>query len=187
VFNPYQRCRDTLARDFTQAGHFSTSSLIFLWIGSIMKKFALIALLATSSVAFAGGGHGHGHGGSTGPVIDGPSLQVAVFNKSSVSNTASGSQADAKQNISSNSGNVKVEAAQIQLTTTDKSAVTNKASGGDSYAKQNLSSNDGSVKIDAASIQVTSAKNSHIANLASGYKTSAVQNIASNNGCDKCQ
>ena len=163
-----------------QYGFFSNFTLI----GIIMKKLAILTLLAASGAVFASGGHSSGS--SSGPVINADSLQVAMIKNSAVKNTASGSESDAKQNISSNAGKVRVDDEQEQITVIKNSSVTNEAKGSKSFAGQNLSSNVGDVRINDDSTQVTYVKNSLVANLAKGYKSKAVQNIASNNGCDTC-
>ena len=150
-----------------------------------MKQLVLVSLLALSGAAFATAGPDV----SAHIEIDGTSVQNATFtNGSSVKNKATGFNAKATQNISSNSGNVDVHTGgkSTQTTTLNHSSVKNQANGVNSYAVQNLSSNMGDVDIKGISTQTTSVKNSMVSNY-SAANTKAVQNIASNNGCSTCK
>jgi hypothetical protein len=150
----------------------------------IMKKLAFIAFAALATTAFAGP-----PGPLNGPqiVINGSSVQGVAMIFSSLRNQSTGSNSDAHQNVSSNSGNVTVNGNSTQLTAGIWSDVSNRSTGSHSYASQNLSSNVGKVDINGSSTQVTAMLGSYVANLASGNHATAVQNIASNNGCTSCQ
>lgn len=156
-----------------------------------MKKLAILAsaILATSAFA-TGGGSGGGSSCSECPeiVIDGNSFQAVAATSSLFMNAASGDNAYAHQNVSSNSGNVTVEngANSVQLTAARGSVVANLALGEDAYASQNVSSNIGNVTIDGNSWQITALNRSGVVNVAT-EGTKAVQNIASNNGCSACK
>lgn len=155
-----------------------------------MKKvIAVVSLSLLAATAFAGD---KGHGGkdddkgSTGPAIylDGKTVQVTSLSWSAVSNKAE-SGGDARQNLSSNTGNVNVDAALTQVTAGKLAYISNKAdSGGD--ARQNLASNVGKVDIAKQLTQVVALKGSAVMNRASSG-SSAVQNISTNNGCQTCQ
>ncbi|MDH1700676.1 hypothetical protein [Comamonas terrigena] len=155
-----------------------------------MKKvIAVVSLSLLAASAFAGKpGHpgGHDDDKDTGPAIylDGKTVQVTSLSWSAVSNKAQ-SGGDARQNISSNTGNVNVGAPLTQLTFGTLSYIGNKAeSGGD--ARQNLATNVGKVDIAKQLTQVVALKGSAVMNHASSG-SSAVQNISTNNGCQTCQ
>lgn len=162
-----------------------------------MKKLAIIALAALTSFAYADNrDRGDRHNDEsevtscdTCPaiVIDGKSTQAVAATSSFFLNLADGQNAYARQNVSSNSGNVTIKsgARSTQLTATKGSAVANLALGTDAYASQNVSSNVGNVTIKGWSTQITALKHSAVLNVSTG-KNRAVQNLASNNGCDKC-
>ena len=158
-----------------------------------MKKLAILAsaILATSAFAQSserGGGSGSSCSECPEIVIDGTSFQAVAATSSLFMNAASGDNAYAHQNVSSNSGNVTVEngANSVQLTAARGSVVANLALGEDAYASQNISSNIGNVTIDGNSWQITALNRSGVVNVA-GEKTKAVQNLASNNGCSACK
>ncbi|MCB4364381.1 hypothetical protein KIH07_11590 [Hydrogenophaga taeniospiralis] len=143
-----------------------------------MKKLAIIAFAAIASTsAFA----------DPEIVIDGTSVQAVAATSTIFYNSASGEDAYAQQNVSSNSGNVTVTGAgtSYQLTAASGSFVANYAAGEDAYASQNVSSNIGDVTIAGYSLQMTALQNSGVYNIA-GEDTQAVQNLASNNGCVAC-
>jgi hypothetical protein len=162
-----------------------------------MKKLAIFAFAAFSSLAFAGGGN-HGGGGNdeetttceSCPAIDisGNSLQAVAATSSVFLNAATGKDSYAQQNVSSNSGNVTVKggSTSIQLTSAKGSVVANLAMGEDAYASQNVSSNIGNVVISGNSLQMTALRGSGVINVAA-ENTRAIQNVASNNGCSTCQ
>jgi len=157
---------------------------------TMKKVIAVVSLSLLAASAFAGkpGGHpgGHDDGKDTGPAIylDGKTVQVTSLSWSAVSNKAS-SGGDARQNISSNTGNVNVGAALTQMTFGKLAYIGNKAeSGGD--ARQNLATNVGKVDIAKQLTQVVALKGSAVMNHASSG-SSAVQNISTNNGCQTCQ
>ena len=150
-----------------------------------MKQLVLVSLLALSGAAFATAGADI----SAHIEIDGTSVQTAIFsNGSSVKNKATGYNAKATQNISSNSGNVDVHSGgkSTQTTNLNDASVKNQASGVNAYAVQNLSSNMGDVDIKGKSTQLTTVAHSMVSNYSSA-NTKAVQNIASNNGCSTCK
>jgi len=154
-----------------------------------MKKLALIALAAFATSAFATGNiFFPPQTCETCPQIDilGTSTQSVSATWSGIKNESSGDGANAQQNVSSNSGNVKVAASSTQMTTAVGSTVSNKAEGKDAYASQNVSSNVGKVNIGATSIQTTFLSGSYVGNKA-GAGSKAVQNLASNNGCSACK
>ena len=157
-----------------------------------MKKLAILAFAAISTLAFAGDEDRRGGGSSCSDcpeiVIDGNSLQAVAATSSVFLNAAAGKDSYAQQNVSSNSGNVTVEsgANSIQLTAARGSVVANLALGEDAYASQNMSSNIGNVTIDGNSLQMTALRGSGVINVA-GENTRAIQNVASNNGCSTCQ
>jgi len=161
-----------------------------------MKKLAIIALAGLASSAFA-----TNFGWFPPPeveepqtcetcpaiVIDGHSTQMVAAISSIFLNKALGEGAYARQNVSSNSGNVTVHegAFSTQLTGAKNSAVVNLALTNNAFASQNVSSNVGKVDIDGWSTQLTALKNSGVINVSAG-KNRAVQNLASNNGCATC-
>ena len=157
-----------------------------------MKKLAIIALATLSTLAFASGKDDDKGGSSCSEcpeiVIDGTSFQAVAATSSVFLNAATGKDAYAQQNVSSNSGNVTVEdgATSVQLTAARGSVVANLALGDDAYASQNVSSNIGNVTIDGTSWQITALNRSGVLNVA-GADTRAIQNVASNNGCSTCQ
>lgn len=118
-------------------------------------------------------------------VIHGTSTQNATFTSSTVSNTSSGTNSEAIQNLASNAGNVTINGTSNQSVTGTGSTVTNSASGSDAYASQNLSSNLGDVTL-YNSNQYTTLTNSSVANYSTGTHSKAVQNVASNNACFTC-
>ncbi|OGA29404.1 MAG: hypothetical protein A3E51_22390 [Burkholderiales bacterium RIFCSPHIGHO2_12_FULL_67_38] len=142
-----------------------------------MKKLAIIAFAAFATSAFA----------DPEIVIDGVSFQSVAAVSSIFHNEASGDDAYAQQNVSSNSGNVTVSGGgtSYQQTSASGSVVANLAYGDDAYASQNVSSNIGDVTINGYSWQATALYGSGVYNIA-GEDTQAVQNIASNNGCVAC-
>jgi hypothetical protein len=162
------------------------SCTFLLLLEIVMKKLAIASLLVLSGAAFATGPVPPS-GGPAHVVINGNSLQVALFDRSTVSNKATNSDAKASQNVSSNSGNVTVNGNQLQLTALQYSMLTNKATNGYAVATQNVSSNLGVVDINGNSLQITAARGSYITNEAVNHNAKAVQNIASNNGCETCK
>lgn len=156
-----------------------------------MKKLAILAFAILSTSAFANGsGHDSGDRCTDCPeiVIEGTSFQGVAATSSIFLNAATGRDAYAQQNVSSNSGTVTIARGSdsVQLTGAKSSVVANVALGEDAYASQNVSSNIGDVTIKGTSWQVTALNKSGVINLA-GAKTKAVQNLASNNGCVSCQ
>lgn len=121
-------------------------------------------------------------------LIDGNSTQIVAVTSTLFVNKAAGDGSYARQNVSSNSGNVTIHkgANSFQLTAGHGAGVVNWAMTADSFASQNLSSNVGKVDIKGNSLQITALKrNSGAFNLSHG-KNRAVQNLASNNGCATC-
>ncbi len=158
-----------------------------------MKKFAIIAFATLSTAAFAQSTElvSESSGScSDCPeiVIDGSSIQGVAATSSVFLNAATGRDAYAHQNVSSNSGNVTVAngAESVQLTAARGSVVANLAMGENAYASQNVSSNIGHVAINGTSWQLTALDNSGVLNLAD-TNTRAIQNLATNNGCSTCQ
>jgi hypothetical protein len=164
----------------------SKNGIFLLLLEIVMKKLAIASLLVLSGAAFATGPV-PASGGPAHVVINGNSAQVALFDSSSVSNTATNNDTKASQNVSSNSGNVTVNGNQLQLTALQSALLSNKATNGDAVATQNVSSNLGMVDINGNSLQITAARFSAITNAAVNSKSKAVQNIASNNGCETCK
>lgn len=158
-----------------------------------MKKLAIIAFATLSTAAFAQSTELVSEsGGSCSDcpeiVIDGSSIQGVAATSSVFLNAATGRDAYAHQNVSSNSGNVTVAngAESVQLTAARGSVVANLAVGENAYASQNISSNIGHVAINGTSWQLTALDNSGVLNLADA-NTRAIQNLATNNGCSTCQ
>lgn len=148
-----------------------------------MKALAIASLMAFSGAAFA---HVSGVVGPNPHIdINATSNQSASFTNSNVANRALGAGSTAKQNVSSNAGNVTVDVRQDQTTTLRNSSMVNEARNGGT-ATQSASSNLGHVHIQGRSTQTTFASGSNIHNEANGSRTLAVQNIASNNGCHAC-
>ena len=104
-----------------------------------MKKLALVSLLALSGAAFATGPT-PSSGGPAHVVINGQSIQTAVFEGSTVSNKSADDDAFAKQNVSSNSGNVTVNGQSIQTTLLKSSTLSNKAGTDNAVATQDRKS-----------------------------------------------
>ena len=164
-----------------------------------MKKLAILALVAMSTVAFAGGGHGNPLPPNNPPTqvcgvcetndinVGAPQLQVTMLKGTSSVANASGSQSYASNNMSSNTYGVDLRAPSIQITALKDSGVLAEASGSESKAQNNLASNVGSVAVNAAQIQVVAGKGDWIASYASGYKSRAIQNFSTNNACVGCQ
>lgn len=157
-----------------------------------MKKLAIIALatVASSAFAFNWGVTPQPQPNApceTCPQIDikGPSVQTVSAKFSTFGNEGYNG-GNAQQNVSSNSGNVLVNAPSTQTTTAFGSAVLNSANGNNAYASQNISTNVGKVNIAASSTQMTSLTASVVYNKA-GANSKAVQNLASNNGCIACK
>lgn len=160
-----------------------------------MKKLAIIALTGIASSAFAfwppvpTPEPEEPETCETCPaiVIDGKSSQTVSATSSFFMNKAEGTDSYARQNVSSNSGNVTIAngARSTQTTSARGSAVVNLATANNSFASQNVSSNVGKVDINGWSTQMTSLKHSGVLNVSAG-KNRAVQNLASNNGCATC-
>jgi hypothetical protein len=151
--------------------------------GNIMKKLAIIAFAAASTLAFAGP-----PSSSSGPQIEikGTSLQTTTTSfLSSVTNEAvPGSYA--VQNVSSNGGNVTIDGWSSQTTNVGAfGSLTNKADGKDAYAAQNVASNSGQVDVSGTSIQM--AMIGGLVSNKAGAGATAVQNMSSNNGCSACE
>ncbi|MDB5963893.1 MAG: hypothetical protein JWQ72_393 [Polaromonas sp.] len=145
-----------------------------------MKSLVLFALSAIASAAMAAG-----------PTpaseirITGNSTQAVTMLGSAASNTASGEDALAQQNIASNAGNVTISGNSVQTVSAFASVIGN-TSNANTVAQQNLSSNVGDVYISGNSSQATSLLASFVLNSATGRDATAVQNIASNNACFAC-
>ncbi|TAN09984.1 MAG: hypothetical protein EPN34_12085 [Burkholderiaceae bacterium] len=170
--------------------------------GLIMKKLALIAVVAATSLALStgalahddGGGDGGGSGGSgsctpcsfQGVYVGAPLNQAVSLSGSNVNATASGSSSYANNNIATNTFGVKIMAATNQVASISGSNVNATASGANSEAKNNLASNIGPVYVAAALNQAVSASGSNINATASGAWSQAVNNLATNNGCQTC-
>jgi hypothetical protein len=164
-----------------------------------MKKLTLIALAAFSTVAFAqeaarsggGGSSGGTPGGSTCTVcetgdvnVNAPQIQVTALKGTVVRNTANGENAQANQNLASNTKGVYLAAESTQIVAAKDSFITNYA-GANSTARNNLASNIGNVDVRATQLQVVAMKDSTAANRAvNGGK--AIQNLSTNNGCVTC-
>lgn len=155
------------------------------------KAITIVSLSLLAATAFAGGygGGKPGQGGNTpsGPAIDidGTTVQVTSMSYSAVKNEAySGSTA--RQNISSNTGNITINSDLTQMTTGKYAYVSNQATGG-AVATQNLASNIGKVDVNDKLTQVVAMKGSAFVNVAADKGSSAVQNVSSNNGCQSCQ
>ena len=147
-----------------------------------MKKLVLLALSVVATAAMAAGPAG------TQIEINGSSTQSADLRSSTVRNTASGTNAQAQQNISSNAGDVFVGSGGNSKQTTNASAgsvITNTANA-NTKAQQNMSSNSGDVTIRGFSTQLTNVVSTTVTNLATGSGAKAVQSIASNSSCSTC-
>ena len=148
------------------------------------KAITIVSLSLLSAAAFAGG---YGGNKTTGPSIDidGTTLQSTSLSYTGVRNDAY-SGGTARQNISSNTGNVTVNDDLTQITTAKNSFISNQATGG-AVATQNLASNIGKVSVNEALTQVVAIKGGSLVNVAADKGSSAVQNVSTNNGCVACQ
>ena len=147
-----------------------------------MKKLALLALSVFATAAMAAGPAG------VQVEIDGTSTQTADLRNVTVRNTASGVNAQAQQNISSNAGDVFVRggARSSQTTNANGGSVITNTANANTEAQQNLSSNSGDVTIRGFSTQLTNVASSAVTNTATGFRAKAVQSIASNASCSTC-
>lgn len=163
-----------------------------------MKKIAFVALALIAGTAFANGnqnghsnGNGHNNGApasaAQGPFIDvnAALMQVTVVSHTGINNKATGG-GSARQNVSSNMGNVDINKATIQVTAAEGSWISNTAKGQGAVSNQSLASNMGNVDVGGRLLQVVAAHDSSIVNKA-GSGSKAVQNVSTNNGCASCQ
>ena len=164
-----------------QPDSLNTKQIFNFSLGTIMKKLVLLALSVVATAAMAAGPSG------VSVEINGSSTQTADLRLSVVSNTASGVNSQAQQNISSNAGDVFVAAGgrSTQTTNARGSVITN-TSNANTEAQQNMSSNSGDVTIRGFSTQLTTLVGSVVANSATGSRAKAVQSIASNASCSTC-
>jgi hypothetical protein len=100
-----------------------------------MKKILLTVIALAATAAFAsnsggngggnGNGNGNGGGAPAGPVINinDDSVQMTSAMHSSVKNKAEGSNTEARQNVSSNAGNVNINKDSTQITILKSSSV----------------------------------------------------------------
>lgn len=162
------------------------------------KQLAILAALAISGTAFAGG-----YGQQTPPqnqptdpacnvcshdvVIKANQNQVTKLFWSSSTATANGASSYAANNMSSNTSGVLINASSDQLTDLSGTVVLAEANGANSSAQNNLASNIGSVGVGASQYQAVIAGGSFIKAVANGANSRAIQNMSSNNGCQSCQ
>lgn len=147
-----------------------------------MKKLAIIAFAAISSLAFATQ--------PAGPEIKitGTSIQTTTSSAFSMLTNKADEEAYAVQNVSSNAGNVDIAGQSRQTTTlTHGAMVSNHAAGKDAYAAQNLASNSGKVSVSQGATSVQMAMIGGWTSNHAQARATAVQNVSSNNGCSACE
>lgn len=160
-----------------------------------MKKLAIIALAAMSTVAFARGGHNPtppseppcGVCEGNGVAVGAPQIQVTLMKDSTSKAYARGTESSASNNMSSNTYGVRLRAESVQVTALKDTTVSAYAGGTQSTAQNNLASNIGEVAVNAGQLQVVAAKGSYIGAKATGTRSSAIQNFSTNNACLSCQ
>ena len=168
-----------------------------------VKQLAILATLAMTSFAFAGG-KGHNKPPEKPPVVTpsdptcsicawkgvyvGAALnQTLTMNGSNAKASAEGSNTSANNNIASNTYGVKIGAATNQTATFNGSNVIAKAEGSNTAAQNNVASNIGDVYVATALNQTATFNGSNVVAVAKGSNTRAVQNLATNNACQTCK
>lgn len=162
-------------------------ALSILAIGLLAASGAMAQVDSRPGGGGGGGGDGEVKSCTTCPEINvkAPLAQVTSVSSSTITNTAADG-AMAKQNISSNVGNVNINKATIQASFIHGSTVSNDASGNPyALATQSIASNVGKVNVDGYLLQVAHIANSSVKNVARANSV-ATQNISTNNGCTAC-
>ncbi len=163
-----------------------------------MKKLAIIAFAAMSTIAFAAdsdrNGNHNGGGNQSCAVcetndinVGAPQIQIAVAKGGSTVANASGTDTRAGNNMSTNTYGVDLRAKSVQITALKNTTVNADASGTSTVAQNNMASNIGSVAVNAPQLQVVAKSGEYVSAVASGTRTKAINNFATNNACLTCQ
>lgn len=111
----------------------------------------------------------------------GASTQTVGVDNSVVNNTATGGPGSAQQNLSSNRGEVTINASSTQTTNLNASSLVENTANGTSKAIQNLASNNGTINVNGTSVQSVDSNGGVVRN-SSTTGSFALQNLSSNKG-----
>jgi len=142
-----------------------------------MKTLVLFALSFVASAAMAAGPVG-----SSSISISGSSNQLTSISGAIVTNKASGTDAEALQNMASNAGNVSISGRSVQRATVGPLSLVSNEAAQDAIAQQNLASNVGKVMISGNSEQSATVQLGGILTNVAGVDTVAQQSLSSNVG-----